>query len=92
MSKNCLNPECKKEFEPKSDKGVYCSPKCKSRHQYLSNKKSAQAPPIEPTRPFRDPTRPWIEEIELYCLRTGLYPNDLIDFHKQVQKTLKARQ
>lgn len=32
--KICLNPLCGKEFEPKNPKGKYCSPNCKSAHQY----------------------------------------------------------
>src|ERR1700743_959387 len=82
MVKICLNPECKKEFEPKSSKGTYCTPACKSRHQYLDKKKAAEPAPIAPAKPIKDPTRPWIEEIEQYCRSKGLYPDGLIEFHQ----------
>lgn len=91
MVKICLNPECKKEFVPKSSKGTYCTPACKSRHQYLEKKRTAEPPPKDPPRPMNDLSRPWIREVELYCIQTGLQPDDLILFHKQVAKTLKTR-
>lgn len=84
MSKICKNPECKKQFDPKSDKAIYCSPACKSRHQYLTRKEAAKKDEPPPQKPIKDPFRPWIEEIELYCLKTGLFPSDLIDFHKEM--------
>jgi hypothetical protein len=91
MAKICLNPECKKEFIPKSSKALYCSPACKSRHQYLEKKKALEPAQKEPPKPIRDPTRPWIEEIEQYCLRTGVYPDQLIDFHRQVSSSETGR-
>ena len=82
MAKVCLNPECHKSFEPKSSKGLYCSPACKSRHQYLERKKAAEPPPAEPTKPIKDPTEKWIDEVKLYCLQSGITPDDLIEFHQ----------
>jgi hypothetical protein len=82
MKKNCINPECKKEFEPKSSKGTYCSPACKSRHQYIARKAASEPAPITPPKPIKDPMRPWIEEIEQYCLSKGIFPDALIEFHQ----------
>ena len=87
MVKTCLNPECKKQFEPKSSKALYCSPACKSRHQYLEKKKAAEPAPKEPPKPIKDPMRPWIEEIEQYCRSKGFYPDYLIEFHQQVSNS-----
>lgn len=91
MTKVCLNPECKKEFEPKSSKALYCSPACKSRYQYLEAKKAALPAPKEPPKPIKDPTRPWIEEIEQYCRSKGFYPDYLIEFHQQVSNSETGR-
>lgn len=38
--------------------------------------------PQEPPKPIKDPSRPWIEEIEQYCRSQGFYPDELIAFHK----------
>lgn len=38
--------------------------------------------PKESPKPIKDPTRPWIEEIEEYCRSKGIYPDDLVEFHK----------
>jgi hypothetical protein len=39
-------------------------------------------PPKEDPKPIKDPTRPWIEEIEQYCRQNGFYPDFLIEFHR----------
>lgn len=36
----------------------------------------------EEAKPLRDPLRPWIQEIEEYCLKTGIFPDYLIEFHQ----------
>ena len=38
--------------------------------------------PQEPAKPIKDIFRPWIEEIESYCLSKGFDPEYLIEFHK----------
>lgn len=38
--------------------------------------------PQEVPKPIKDPTRPWIEEIEQYCRSKGFYPDFLIEFHQ----------
>lgn len=38
--------------------------------------------PQEIPKPIKDPTRPWIEEIEQYCRSKGFYPDFLIEFHQ----------
>jgi len=52
--KKCMNPECLKEFKPKSAKGMYCSPTCKSRHQYLLKKGATEAPDAAPAKTAKD--------------------------------------
>lgn len=39
-------------------------------------------PPPETAIPVKDPTRPWIEEIEAYCRANGFFPDFLIEFHQ----------
>lgn len=50
--------------------------------EYLKTKN-----PPPPTKPLRDPTRPWIEEIEQYCRSKGFYPDHLIEFHQSVSNS-----
>lgn len=38
--------------------------------------------PPPPTKQLRDLTRPWIYEIEQYCLTRGIFPDYLIEFHR----------
>jgi hypothetical protein len=50
--------------------------------------------PKAPEKPLRDPSRPWIQEIEQYCLMKGIFPDALIEFHKmhcdsEISKALK---
>lgn len=53
---------------------------CAKVREYLALKN----PPIpkEPSKPIKDPTRPWVEEIEAYCRQKGIYPDHLIEFHQ----------
>ena len=53
---------------------------CAKVREYLAIKKPPK--PEEPAKPIKDPTRPWIEEIEAYCRQNGFYPDFLIEFHK----------
>lgn len=47
--------------------------------------------PPPPTKPLRDPTRPWINEIEQYCLSKGIFPDYLIEFHKDYSNSETTR-
>src|ERR1700761_1427697 len=53
---------------------------CAKVREYLNLKN----PPIpkEAPKSIKDPSRPWIEEIEKYCRSQGFYPDELIEFHK----------
>jgi hypothetical protein len=43
IKRKCKNPRCKKEFEAKNAKGVYCSAECRAQDFYF-NKKEADKP------------------------------------------------
>jgi len=53
---------------------------CAKVREYLALKNPPA--PKEPPKPAKDPTRPWIEEIEAYCREKGIYPDYLIEFHQ----------
>ena len=48
-------------------------------------------PPKEEPKPVKDPTRPWIEERDLYCRENGFYPDFLIEFHRTHSNSATVR-
>lgn len=53
---------------------------CAKIRQYIALKKPPKI--VEEPNPAKDSMRSWVEEIETYCRSKGLYPDELIEFHK----------
>lgn len=46
----------------------------------------------EPELKFQKPPEPWIASIESYCESVGIFPQDLIEFHRNANKPAKKKE
>lgn len=91
MIKPCK--ECGKDFEAKSNAQKFCSDQCKMDAAMKAGgnevKKASEVKQV--TKDLKTVAQPiksndWVKQIEDYCDKNGLIPQDLIDFHKGLKK------
>lgn len=91
MKKPCK--ECGNEFEAKSNAHKFCSDQCKMNAAMKAGgskvKKASELKQV--TKALKTVAQPvkqkdWVKQIEDYCDKNGLIPQDLIDFHKGLKK------